>query len=68
VRQAQRYLTGRAILEIFASYTCLPEGKDVLVRFADGSQMWLSPEMSPPQADLLTRLGFPPPQVTLMLS
>lgn len=62
VRQAQRHLTGRAILEIFASYTV------VLLQFADGSQMWAYPDLSPPQADLLARLGFPSPQATLMLS
>lgn len=61
VRQAQRHLTGRAILDLFASYTL------VLIRFADGSQIWLYPELSPAQADLLTRLNFPLPQATLML-
>ncbi|MSP12309.1 MAG: hypothetical protein EXR62_05050 [Chloroflexi bacterium] len=61
VRQAQRHLTGRAILDSFANYTV------VLLRFADGSQMWAYPNLSPPQADLLSCLNFPPPQATLLL-
>jgi transposase len=60
-RQAQRFLTGRAILDLFASYTV------VLVRFADDSQIWLYPELSPPQTELLSSLELPSPQATLML-
>ena len=60
-RQAQRLLTGRAILDLFTSYTV------VLVRFADDSQIWLYPDLSPPQADLLSSLELPSPQVSLML-
>lgn len=62
VRQAQRQLTGRALLEAFASYSV------VLVRFGDGSQLWLYPDLTPLQADLLSVLDFPAPRVTLMLS
>ena len=62
VRQAQRQLTGRAILDTFATYTV------VLLQFADGSRLWTYPELSSAQADLLTRLRFPPPQATLMLA
>ena len=62
VRQAQRHLTGRALLEAFAGYSV------VLVRFGDGSQLWLHSDLTPVQADLLSALGFPAPQVTLMLS
>lgn len=62
VRQAQRRLTGRAVLEIFMNYTV------VLVSFADGSRMWAYPELAPPQSALLNDLGLPLPQQTLMLS
>jgi len=62
VRQAQRRLTGRALMEIFTNYTV------VLVSFADGSQMWAYPELAPPQSALLNDLGLPLPQQTLMLS
>lgn len=62
VRQAQRQLTGRALLEAFAGYSV------VLVRFSDGSQLWLYPDLTPLQADLLSALNFPSPQATLMLS
>lgn len=62
VRQAQRRLTGRALMEIFMNYTV------VLVSFADGSQMWAYPALSPPQAEWLNHLGLPLPQQTLMLS
>lgn len=62
VRQAQRHLTGRALLEMFANYTV------VLVSFADGSRIWAYPELAPPQSQLLTDLGLPLPQSTLMLS
>ena len=61
-RQAQRHLTGRALLEMFAHYTV------VLVSFADGSQMLAYPELAPPQSQLLNDLGLPLPQQTLMLS
>ena len=61
VRQAQRQLTGRALLEAFASYTV------VLLRFADGSQLWTFPELTALQADLLSALNFPAPQMSLML-
>lgn len=62
VRQVQRRLTGRALLEMFTNYTV------VWVSFADGSQMWTYPELAPPQATLLNDLGLPLPQQTLMLS
>lgn len=62
VRQAQRRLTGRALLEIFTNYTV------VLVSFADGSQIWAYPELAPPQLALLNDLGLPLPQQTLRLS
>ena len=62
VRQAQRYLTGRALLELFRSYTV------VLLQFADGSRVWTYPELTSLQADVLERLRFPTPQATLMLS
>jgi transposase len=62
VRQAQRHLTGRALLELFANYTV------VLVSFSDGSQMWTYPELAPPQSQLLNDLGLPLPESTLMLS
>jgi transposase len=62
VRQAQRHITGRALLELFASYTV------VLLQFADGSRLWTFPELSGLQADVLERLRFPSPQTTLMLS
>ena len=61
VRQAQRQITGRTLLGAFADYTV------VLLRFADGSQMWTFPEPTPLQADLLTVLDLPSPQVTLVL-
>jgi transposase len=61
VRQAQRSLTGRVILDTFAPYSV------VLLRFADGSMLWTYPELSPPQAELLQDLRLPSPQVTLML-
>ncbi len=61
VRQAQRHLSGRTILEAFATYTV------VLLQFADGSHVWTWPELSTAQADLLTVLGLPQPQATLML-
>jgi len=62
VRQAQRHLTGRTWLELFANYTV------VWVRFADESQMWTYPELAPPQSQLLNDLGLPLPQQSLMLS
>jgi transposase len=62
VRQAQRQLTGRAMLEAFGGYSV------VLLRFGDSSQLWLYPDLTPLQADLLSALDFPAPQVTLMLS
>jgi transposase len=62
VREAQRHLTGRTLLEMFANYTV------VLVSFADGSQMWAYPELAPPQSQLLNDLGLALPQQTLMLS
>jgi transposase len=61
VRQAQRQLTGRALLEAFAGYTV------VLLRFTDGSQLWTFPELTTLQADLLNALDFPAPQMSLML-
>jgi transposase len=61
VRQAQRSLTGRAILDAFGSYAV------VLLRFADGSALWTYPQLAPLQSELLHDLGFPSPQVTLML-
>lgn len=61
VRQAQRQLTGRALLDAFASYTV------VLLRFADGSQLWTFPEPTALQADLLNVLHLPSPQVSLVL-
>lgn len=61
VRQAQRSLTGRAILDSFAGYSV------VLLRFADNSALWTYPELAPSQAELLQDLGFPSPQATLML-
>ena len=62
VREAQRHLTGRALLELFANYTV------VLVSFADGSHRWTYPELAPPQSQLLNDLGLPLPESTLMLS
>lgn len=62
VRQAQRRLTGRAVLAAFTTYTV------VLLRFADGSQFWTYPELTAPQADLLSILHLPTPRETLMLS
>jgi transposase len=61
VRQAQRHLTGRALLDVFAAYTI------VLLRFADGSQLWTFPELTVLQADLLSVLDLPLPQVSLGL-
>jgi transposase len=61
VRQSQRQLTGRALLEAFAGYTA------VLLRFADGSQLWTFPELTALQTDLLVVLDLPSPQVTLGL-
>jgi transposase len=61
VRQAQRHLTGRAILDAFATYAV------VLLRFADGSMMWTYPQLTPLQSDLLKALASPTPQATLML-
>lgn len=61
VRQAQRQLTGRALLEAFAGYTI------VLLRFADGSQLWTFPELTARQVELLTVLDLPSPQVSLVL-
>ena len=60
-RQAQRQLTGRALLEVFAAYTI------VLLSFSDGSQFWTYPELTTLQADLLAALDLPAPQATLML-
>ena len=60
-RQAQRQLTGRALLEAFAAYTV------VLLRFSDGSQLWTFPELTKIQADLLAAIDLPAPQATLML-
>ena len=62
VRQAQRYLTGRALLELFSSYTV------VLLQFTDGSRLWTYPKLTNMQTDVLERLRFPTPQTTLMLS
>jgi len=62
VRQAQRYLTGRALLDAFASCTV------VLLRFADGSQVWTYPQLTALQVDLLAALDLPSPQATLMLA
>lgn len=62
VRQAHRHWSGRVLLDMFAHYTV------VLVRFADGSQIWAYPELAPPQSALLNDLGLPLPQQTLMLS
>jgi len=61
VRQAQRHLTGRALLDFFAAYTI------VLLRFADGSQLWTFPELTALQTDLLSALDLPLPQVSLGL-
>ena len=61
VRQAQRQLTGRALLDAFAGYSV------VLLRFADASQLWTFPELTVLQADLLAVLDLPSPQVSLML-
>jgi hypothetical protein len=60
-RQAQRQLTGRALLEAFAAYTV------VLLRFSDGSQLWTYPELTTLQADLLAAFDLPAPQATLLL-
>jgi membrane-anchored glycerophosphoryl diester phosphodiesterase (GDPDase) len=40
VRQAQRQLTGRVLLEVLAGYTV------VRLRFADGRQLWTFPELT----------------------
>ena len=61
-RQAQRQMTGRALLELFANYTV------VRVNFADGSQLWTYPELALTQSQLLKDLGMPSPQQTLVLS
>ena len=61
-RQAQRQVTGRALLELFANYTV------VRVNFADGSQLWTYPELVSTQAQILKNLGLPLPQQTLVLS
>jgi len=61
VRQTQRQITGRTLLSAFTDYTV------VLLRFADGSQIWTFPELTTLQADLLTILNLPSPQVTLVL-
>ena len=61
VRLAQRQLTGRNLLNAFAGYSV------VLLRFADGSQLWTFPELTARQADLLTALHWPLPQATLVL-
>lgn len=61
-RQAQRQVTGRALLELFANYTV------VLVSFSDASQVWTYPELAPTQSQLLKDLGLPTPQQTLRLS
>ena len=60
-RQAQRQLTGRALLEAFATYTV------VLLRFSDDSQLWTFPEPTALQADLLGAFVLPTPQATLRL-
>jgi transposase len=60
VRQAQRHLTGRALLDAFASYTV------VLLRFADGSQVWTYAQLTVLQVDLLAALNLPSPQETLI--
>ena len=61
-RQAQRQLTGKAVLEAFAAYTV------VRLRFSDGSQLWTYPELTTLQADLIAALDLPAPQATLMLA
>ncbi len=61
VRQAQRQLTGRALLDAFASYAV------VLLRFADGSHVWTYPQLTVLQVDLLAALDLPSPQATLLL-
>ena len=61
VQQAQRSLTGRAILDSFAGYSV------ILLRFAENSALWTYPELAPLQGQLLQVLRFPSPQVTLML-
>lgn len=61
-RQAQRQVTGRALLELFANYTV------VHVNFANGSQLWTYPELALTQSQLLKDLGLPSPQQTLVLS
>jgi transposase len=60
-RQAQRQLTGRALLEAFAAYTV------VLLRFSDASQLWTYPALTTLQADLLAAFDLPAPQAILML-
>ena len=62
VRQAQRHLSGRALLELFAGYTL------VSVQFTDGSQLWLYPELSSTQAEVLALLKLPTPALTLRLA
>lgn len=67
VRQAQRWPpssrppTGRVLLEAFANYSI------VLLRFADGSQLWTFPDLTPLQTELFAILGLPFPQESLML-
>ncbi len=61
VRQTQRHLTGRVMLETFATYTV------VLLQFADGSHCWTYPELTPAQATLLADLAFAQPQTMLLL-
>lgn len=62
VRQAQRDLTGRALLGLFGDYTV------VSLQFADGSRLWTYPKLTSMQTEVLERLRFPSPQMTLMLS
>jgi transposase len=61
VRQGQCQITGRTLLGVFANYTV------VLLRFADGSHILTFPEPTALQADLLTVLDLPSPQITLVL-
>ncbi len=61
VRQAQRHLTGRSLLDLFAPYAV------VHLQFADGSGLWAYPALTRAQSDVLKDLGFPLPQTILML-
>ncbi len=61
VRQAQRHLTGRTLLDLFAAYAV------VRLQFTDGSGLWTYPELTSAQSDVLKDLGFPLPQTILML-